>query len=221
MKLSKVLALPAIIPSLEHLASAVPNVSVVPIGPDCTAYPGYDGRIAGPFFAVADSTGGAVDGISLDAQYYVENGHPWGFVTAPAAASPTNVTMRCANSTLQAQVNLTNTNANATANATEAQWVDVVVSGDPNLEGGMGFAFPEAAGRASLPIRPHWHFVDGRQVPGVYLGAGGVTTFGFVDNWAGVEGEYYLLRLMATDQGFRDWQLGSRDTTGFLRVTYG
>ncbi|KAI1077285.1 hypothetical protein F5B20DRAFT_279801 [Whalleya microplaca] len=218
MKQSRPTVLTALVLSFVSLATPAPDVEAIPVGPVCTAYPGYDGTIAGPFIVVADSTGGEEDGIAVNAQYYVEHGHPWGYVTAPAGAT-TNLTMRCANSTLQALVTLTDPNANANATA-EAQWVDVVVSGDPNLEGGLGFAFPGEDAYPSIQVEPYWHFVDGKQVPGVYLGARGVTTFGFVDNWAGVAGEYYLLRLMATDLGFGKWELGDRDTTGFLRITY-
>lgn len=129
---------------------------------------------------------------------------------APAAVPTTNITMRCSNSTLQARLNL--------APDGEATWQDLVVSGDPNLEGALGFGFPEDR-YASLPVTPYWHFVDGQQVPGVFMGAGDSTTFGFVDNWAGVAGEYYLLRLLGTER-FTKWELDKRDTVGFLKMTY-
>ncbi|KAI5926547.1 hypothetical protein F4810DRAFT_654842 [Camillea tinctor] len=198
--------------ALGLVATAVPEVVPVPLGTACTSYLGYDGAQAGPFIVVADSTGRDVDGIGLDAHYFVENGHRWGYVTAPASAATSNISMRCADEKLQAQVNLG-------VEGEDPVWTDVVVSGDPNLEGGLGFAFPDDP-YPSIPVGPYWHFVDGKQVPGIFLGARNVTTFGFVDNWAGVEGEYYLLRLMAQGEGFTSWQPSSRDAMGFLKITY-
>jgi hypothetical protein len=129
---------------------------------------------------------------------------------APAAVPTRNITMRCANNTLQAQLNMTDTG--------EVTWQDLVISGDPTMEGVLGFGFSEEK-YESIPLEPYWHFVGDRQVPGIYLGARGSTTFGFVDNWAGVAGEYYLLRLLGTE-GFNKWELGTRDTIGFLKATY-
>ncbi|KAI3332272.1 hypothetical protein HD806DRAFT_187625 [Xylariaceae sp. AK1471] len=194
----------------SHLAGAAPNVTAIPIGTACTSYPGYDGVNAGPFIAVADSTGQAVDGTGVNAAYFVENHHRYGYVMAPAAVPTWNITMRCANNTLQAQLNMTDTG--------EMTWQDLVISGDPNLEGVLGFGFLEDKYK-SIPLEPYWHFVDDQQVPGVYLGARDSTTFGFVDNSTDVAGEYYLLRLLGTE-GFNKWELGKRDTTGFLKVTY-
>jgi hypothetical protein len=130
---------------------------------------------------------------------------------APASVATTNITMRCFNSTLQAYLNVSDSG--------EAVWRELVVSGDPTLEGAFGFGFPEDASHPNIPVEPYWHFVDGQQVPGVYIGALGSTTFGFVDNWAGVAGDYYLLRLLGTE-GFTKWELGKRDTIGFLKITY-
>lgn len=62
-------------------AAAAPNVTAVPIGTSCTSYPGFDGSNAGPFIAVADSTGRAVDGIGLNAAYFVEGTHRYGYVS--------------------------------------------------------------------------------------------------------------------------------------------
>ncbi|KAI1500714.1 hypothetical protein F5X99DRAFT_409789 [Biscogniauxia marginata] len=200
--------------ALGKITTAVPDVVPVPLGTGCTSYPRYDGVTgeAGPFIAIADSTGRDVDGIGLNAQYFIENGHRWGFVTAPAAVAVENITMRCADGTLQAQLDMG-------VEDEDPIWQDIVVSGDPNLEGGLGFAFPDDP-YPGIPVGPYWHFVDGKQMPGIFLGAKNVTTFGFVDNWAGVAGEYYLLRLMALDEGFTPWQPSDRDATGFLKITY-
>lgn len=129
---------------------------------------------------------------------------------APAAVPTRNITMRCFNSTLQALLNTT----------AESTWQDLVIAGDPTLEGALGFGFAERdPTHGNVPLEPYWHFVDGVQVPGVFIGAAGSTTFGFVDNWAGVAGEYYLLRLLGTDL-FTRWELGVRDTVGFLKLSY-
>ncbi|KAI0017381.1 hypothetical protein F4780DRAFT_796404 [Xylariomycetidae sp. FL0641] len=218
-----------------QLALAVPNnITAVPLGPACTSYPGfgeYANDSTGPFVAVADSTGNAVDGVAVGAQYYYymdgEQQPPWGFVTTPAAdasanAAPpaTNLTLRCANSTLQAQVTFSEPSAaNATTTPPPAPvWTELVVSGDPGYEGGLGFGFPP---HARIPVEAYWHFDDaGRQVPGVYLGARGSTAWGFADNWAGVAGEYYLLRLLAGDGAFNSWEMTAGDLTGYLKVTY-
>lgn len=78
----------------SHEAAAAPNVTAVPIGTACTSYPGYDGRDAGPFIAIADSTGRAVDGIGLNAAYFVDGSRRYGYVSKdssfnPAQPSPT------------------------------------------------------------------------------------------------------------------------------------
>ncbi|KAI1128281.1 hypothetical protein F5Y10DRAFT_277547 [Nemania abortiva] len=193
-----------------HGTAAAPNVTAVPIGTSCTSYPGFDGRDAGPFIGIADSTGRPVDGIGLNAAYYVDGSHRYGYVIAPAAVPTRNITMRCANNTLQALLNMTT--------GGEATWEDLVISGDPTLEGALGFGFPEDK-YPNIPVTPYWHFINDQQVPGVYIGAEDSTTFGFVDNWAGVAGEYYLLRLLGTER-FTKWELDKRDTIGFLKVTY-
>ncbi|CAJ2513217.1 Uu.00g013360.m01.CDS01 [Anthostomella pinea] len=175
MKLTPYAAYIGLALRLPQLTTAVPNITVEALGTSCTAYPGYGAGAAGPFLTVADSTGQAVDGVGLDAHLFFDNHLGWGFVTAPAAvvmpasAPSTNISFHCANSTLQAQVNMT------TEGGGEPVWQDLVISGDPNLLGGLGFAFPE--GRcASIPVEPYWHFVDGEQQPGVFLGAKGSTT---------------------------------------------
>ncbi|KAH8162700.1 hypothetical protein CIB48_g5546 [Xylaria polymorpha] len=189
------------------ITTAAPNVTAVAIGTSCTSYPGFDGSNAGPFIAVADSTGQAVDGIGLNAAYYVDGTHHYGYVSAASQSSRRAI---LPHSTLQAQL--------STTAGDEATWQDLVISGDPTLEGALGFGFPEDR-YANIPVQPYWHFLDGQQVPGVYIGAVDSTKFGFVDNWAGVAGEYYLLRLLGTDK-FTRWELGKRDTIGFLKLTY-
>ncbi|KAI1302228.1 hypothetical protein F5Y03DRAFT_212742 [Xylaria venustula] len=191
-------------------AASAPNVTAVALGSSCTSYPGFDGSGSGPFVAIAASTGRAVDGIGVNAAYYVDGDRHYGYVIAPASSPTTNITLRCSNSTLQANVTM--------VPGEEATWQDLVISGDPTLEGALGFGFAEDR-YPSIPLEPYWHFIDGQQVPGVFIGAKGSTTFGFVDNWAGVAGEYYLLRLLGTD-GFTEWNLTERDTVGFLKVTY-
>ncbi|KAI0903938.1 hypothetical protein F4823DRAFT_244222 [Ustulina deusta] len=212
MKMSMMKTIPAVAFTLySHVAAAAaPNVTAVSIGTSCTSYPGFDGSGAGPFMAVAASTGWAVDGIGLNAAYFVDGTHRYGYVIAPAAVPTTNITLRCFNSTLQANLNM--------VVGDEATWQDLVISGDPTLEGALGFGFSEDK-YPNIPVEPYWHFVDGQQVPGVFIGAKDSTTFGFVDNWAGVAGEYYLLRLLGTE-GFTKWEPTKRDTVGFLKVTY-
>ncbi|TRX98912.1 hypothetical protein FHL15_000254 [Xylaria flabelliformis] len=168
------------------VAAVAPNVTAVPIGTSCTSYPGFDGSNAGPFIGVADSTGQVVDGIGLNAAYYVDGTHQYGYLS--------------------------------TTTGGEATWQDLVISGDPTLEGALGFGFPEDR-YANIPVQPYWHFLDGQQVPGVFIGAEDSTTFGYQDNWAGVAGEYYLLRLLGTEK-FTKWELDKRDTVGFLKLTY-
>lgn len=62
-------------------AAAAPNVTAVFIGTSCTSYPGFDGSGAGPFVAIAASTGRAVDGIGLNAAYYVDGSRRYGYVS--------------------------------------------------------------------------------------------------------------------------------------------
>ncbi|KAI1179319.1 hypothetical protein F4777DRAFT_469225 [Nemania sp. FL0916] len=194
-------------------AAAAPNVTAIPIGPSCTAYPGFGAQDGGLFIAVAEATGRAVDGIALNAAYFVDGTRRYGYVMAPAAVPTQNITMRCSNNTLQALLAMNTSTPDASPT-----WQDLVFSGDPTLHGALGFGFPEDRYK-NIPVEPFWHFVDGMQIPGVFLGAAGSSTFGFVDNWAGVAGEYYLLRLLGTDR-FNGWELDKRDTTGFLKVMY-
>ncbi|KAI0404983.1 hypothetical protein F4802DRAFT_597660 [Xylaria palmicola] len=213
MKVSKAQVFAAATLARAAYAGA-PNVTSIPVGPSCTAYPGFDGTNAGPFLAVADSTGQAVDGIAMNAQYFVDGTRHYGYITGPVTpprlGPSRNISLRCFQSTLQAQV--------APQPDAEATWQDLVVSGDPTLEGALGFGFPEDR-YANIPVGPYWHFVDGQQLPGIYLGAAGSATFGFVDNRAGNAGEYYLLRLLGTNK-FTKWELGERDTVGFVKMTY-
>ncbi|KAK5628119.1 hypothetical protein RRF57_003834 [Xylaria bambusicola] len=194
-------------------STAAPNVTAVSIGTVCTSFPGYPGfggSGAGPFIAIAASTGRAVDGIGLNAAYYVDGARRYGYVIAPASVPTTTIPLRCFNNTLEAQVKI--------GTGGEAIWQRLVISGDPTLEGALGFGFPEDRYR-NIPVEAYWHFIGGEQVPGVFLGAKDSTTFGFVDNWAGVAGEYYLLRLLGTE-GFTKWELTERDAVGFLKATY-
>jgi hypothetical protein len=81
MKTSIIATIAAVaISQYSHLAVAAPNVTAIPLGTGCTSYPGFDGVNAGPFIAVADSTGRAVDGIGLNAVYFMENYHHYGYV---------------------------------------------------------------------------------------------------------------------------------------------
>ncbi|GAP82740.2 hypothetical protein SAMD00023353_0102750 [Rosellinia necatrix] len=199
-------------------SAAAPNVTAVPLGTSCTSYPGFDGSGAGPFIAVAHSTGRAVDGIGLNAAYFVDGTRRYGYVIAPAEVPTRNITMRCAGGKLQARLSM--------VAGGEPTWEELVVSGDPGLEGALGFGFAQdegedggSGGYRSIPLEPYWHFVGGEQVPGVFLGAAGSTTFGFAHNSAGAAGEYYLLRLLGTGR-FNRWELGRLDTVGFLKVTY-
>ncbi|TGJ87474.1 hypothetical protein E0Z10_g1246 [Xylaria hypoxylon] len=212
MKISVIRAITAVVLALyPHVAAAAaPNVTAVRLGSSCIPYPGFDGANSGPFIAVADATGRPVDGIGLNAAYFVDGSRHYGYVIAPASVPTTKITMRCFNSTLQARLNM--------AVGGEATWQDLVISGDPTLAGAFGFGFPEDKYQ-NIPVEPYWHFVDGQQVPGVFIGAKGSSTFGYVDNWSGVAGNYYLLRLLGTE-GFAKWEIGKRDTVGFLKMTY-
>lgn len=77
--------------SLASLISAVPNVTVVPLGSGCASYPGYDDAsgIAGPLRVTVDSTGKEFDGFQFGPQFSTAvGGGAWGFVRAYPPSSP-------------------------------------------------------------------------------------------------------------------------------------
>ncbi|KAI0508597.1 hypothetical protein F5B22DRAFT_659174 [Xylaria bambusicola] len=196
--------------------AAAPNVTAVSIGTVCTSFPGYPGfggSGAGPFIGIAASTGQAIDGIGLNVAYYMDETRRYGYVAAWTSFPMSNIPLRCFNQTLEAQLKI--------GPDSEEIWQPLVISGDPALKGALGFGFPEDK-YPNIPVEAYWHFVNGEQVPGVFLGAKDSTTFGFVYNQAGLlgsAGEYYVLRLLGTE-GFTKWELTVRDTVGFLQVTY-
>lgn len=124
-----------------------------------------------------------------------------------------NITMRCANNTLQVRVNM------GSPGSSNITWQDLVIAKQPTWQSSFGFNFyPNAA------VEPFAHSVNGTRQPGVFLGVGDSTTWFFKYNWGGNAGEYYLLRLLGRDgsSSKRKRQQfptpDDRDYTGFLKV---
>lgn len=80
-------ALAGFILGLAPIINAVPNVTAVPLLIDCSPYPAYNPATsqAGPFTVIADSTGSSIDGLSVSAESFTNNGvDRYGFVSIPA-----------------------------------------------------------------------------------------------------------------------------------------
>jgi hypothetical protein len=75
-------------------------------------------------------------------------------------------------------------------------WQDLIVAGTI-ASNALGFGFwlsqpPDP----NLPIEAYSHVIDGEKQPGVYLGSGNVTNFGFNYIRDSDLGEFYYLRLL-------------------------
>ncbi|KAF2870762.1 hypothetical protein BDV95DRAFT_607895 [Massariosphaeria phaeospora] len=191
---------------------AIPKVTVSPLSNGCSAYPGYSNTTgqAGPWTVVADSTGSSIDGLKISAESFTDDGvNRWGFVTLPKGSpNVANITLRCANSTLQASL---------------PDWVDLSIASEENWQSSFSWNISPA-----VPVQPYAHYINGQKQAGVFLGAGNSTTWNFKYNWGGVVGEYYLLRLAdatmtktarGTLRKRQDFPvLDDRDWVGFLKV---
>lgn len=101
--------------------------------------------------------------------------------------------------------------------------MDIVISKEENWQAAFGFNITP-----SVAVTPFAHFVDGKMVEGVFLGAGDRTRAWFRYNWGGNAGEYYLVRLeggvggLGMDKRIEKRQgfpaLDDRDWRGYLRV---
>jgi hypothetical protein len=81
-----------------------------------------------------------------------------------------------------------------------------------------------------VPVEGYAHYVGGKRVEGVFLGAAGRTEIMFRYNWGGNAGEYYLVRLnggvggLGKRRSLRQKRqagfpvLDDRDWTGFLKI---
>ncbi|KAL7624571.1 hypothetical protein AAE478_006138 [Parahypoxylon ruwenzoriense] len=212
-----------------HLGQAsAPNVTVVPLGGDCAAYPGYDPAtgVSGPLRVAADSTGTVFDGVQfVPKSSTAVGGGSWGFMVIPFSPNATAATpMRCGNGTLQAHMDM---------GFLGVRWQPLVAAGTP-AESVFGFGFPDLPDPNyhletwyvplfPFPLYPrnHSHIIDGAPQPGVYLGAVNVTSWGLNYQNYTESGEYYFLRLLgpgsnnlATGKPLNDGEF-----TGFIKIT--
>ncbi|ORY59709.1 uncharacterized protein BCR38DRAFT_412704 [Pseudomassariella vexata] len=206
--------------SLRVVASAILNTTAVPLANRCSSYPRYDilTNVAGPWLVIADSSGHTVDGTKASVAMFRDtiDLHPYGFITIPGGNStfpstnitlPGDISMRCAHNILQAQVNLEPDRG--------VKWQDLLIAGNPNWQESIGFAFPGAS-YPGIAIEPYEHYVDDVKQPGVFLGGQNSTTWQFKYNWAGVMGDYYLLRLLGPNHDH--YPPAEEDFTGFLKI---
>ncbi|KAF2652956.1 hypothetical protein K491DRAFT_695112 [Lophiostoma macrostomum CBS 122681] len=204
------------------------DVQIVALPNSCSSYPKYDNStgIAGPWavYSVANTPNSTIDGLRVSAETFTDDGvNVWGLTTLPKFPtywSP-NITLRCANSTLQALVvPVTSTSPNQTT------WFPLGISTIENWQASLALSLPP-----SIPAQPYAHTTNGTRLPGTYLGVKGSTTWFFKYNFGGNAGEYYLVRWgggydglveggrkmkRQDDGGFP--QLDDRDWTGWLRV---
>jgi hypothetical protein len=73
-------------------------------------------------------------------------------------------------------------------------WQDLVIAGTPAAEA-LGFGFPNLPD-ANLPLEPYAHVLNGRRQPGVFLGYGNVTAWGFNYISDSEMGSFYYMRLL-------------------------
>lgn len=138
-------------------------------------------------------------------------------MTDPAAEN--RVSMRCVdNGTIQAQLD---------DGGGGVEWRDLVVAGTP-AEQVLGFGLPSLPD-PNLPLEPYAH-VDasataatargGERQPGVFLGSGNVTTWGFNYQNTTEAGEYYYLRLLGPGQEnpANGQPLYDGEFTGFIKI---
>ncbi|RYP21541.1 hypothetical protein DL765_002177 [Monosporascus sp. GIB2] len=199
---------------LAWTASAVPNVTVQPLVDSCASYPNYDestGR-AGPWSAIADSTETDIDGFGFVPVYAspVGNGARWGFLTIPTTPPAKEVSMRCADGVLQAQLDM---------RSLGIRWQELVAAGTSN-EAAFGFGFPDLPD-PNHHLQPYAHVdVDGVRQPGVFLGSENITTWGFNYQNNKEGGEYYFLRLLTpgSENPATGRPLNDGEFTGFVKI---
>ncbi|XXG97843.1 hypothetical protein Hte_004157 [Hypoxylon texense] len=211
-KFQTILSKTLVVLSLARAISAVPNVTVLPLGSGCASYPNYDETtgIAGPLHVAVDSTGKEFDGFQFGPQFSTAvGGGAWGFmVVRPAkngTVAPEPSPMQCANDTLQAYLDM---------GFVGVRWQNLIAAGTP-AESVFGFGLPD------LPD-PNYHLETyGEVQPGSYLGAVNVTTWGFNYQNFTETGEYYFLRLLGPNSNnlATGEPLNPGEFTGYIKVT--
>ncbi|KAI1139625.1 hypothetical protein F5Y05DRAFT_411812 [Hypoxylon sp. FL0543] len=209
------------------LASATPNITVTPLPSGCAGYPNYDNAtgIAGPLRLAADSTGRDQDGYKFIPKFAIAvGGGSWGFMVIPATQNETaeEIVFRCANDTLQAQLD------------TGKQWQPLIAAGTPG-EAAFGFNLPDLPDpnyhleTCNFPCsriprsvaNTNSHAIEGVPQPGVFLGAVNVTTWGFNYQNFTETGEYYYARLLGPNSQNRATgkPLNPGEFTGYIKIT--
>jgi hypothetical protein len=118
--------------------------------------------------------------------------------------------MRCANGSLQAQLNL---------GLGGIQWQTLVAAGTPG-ESVFGFGLPNLPD-PNYQLEPYALVdSDGKRLPGVFIGAFNVTTWGFNYQNSTETGEYYYLRLLGPNSHnpATGEQLNKGEFTGMIKV---
>jgi len=185
--------------SLLTLALAVPNVTVVPATGGCSVYPSYDAStgIAGPWTIILnDSDNPDIEDFGDNCQLFRtagETGIHEGRISIAYVNDEAKIAIRCNDNTGSILEALTPTGVSGYAwnqvNITEYPY-------DAEIMWGLG--------QYSTPLEPYYHFVNGTQMTGLYLGQNNVTTWGVklypVDGDNTLDNEpYWQLRLLGPD----------------------
>jgi len=199
---------------------AVPNVTVVPATGGCSAYPAYDEStgIAGPWtIQVNQCDNSTIEGYGDNCQLFRrsgEDGITMGSISIASVNDQAKIPLQCndnpAPGTLEARV---------PTGVSGYAWNQVNITEypyDAELMWGLG--------QYGTPIEAYYHYVDGVQQPGLFLGQGNVTTWGI--KWYPVDGSntwdgepYWLFRLLGPDSEIDGAQLQADEYTTFIIIS--
>jgi hypothetical protein len=161
--------LPAILLAcgISHV-SAVPNVTVVPVKLGCAAFPNWDPLTdtTEPFVLQASSTDNTtIEGWGADSDYSRgPNQIRWGAMTIVDRNDRAKTAVRCSNGNLQGYV---------PTGVGDVTWENLTISNYPyNAE--LMYLI-----KNGLPVETYAHYQGTKRLPGLFLGNGGVTTWGF------------------------------------------
>ncbi|TAQ85769.1 hypothetical protein B7494_g5911 [Chlorociboria aeruginascens] len=179
-------------------ALAVPNVTTELAPGGCSAYPVYDASIgiAGPWILqLSDSDNSAIDGYGDDSQVIRQAGSTGitqGRISIVNNNQLAKNAIRCNDATgLEGYV------ATGVSGYTWQQLNITEYPYDAELMYGLG--------QYSTPVEAYYHYIDGVQQPGLYLGQDGYTTWGvklYPADSGSLDGNpYWQLRLLGPDSG--------------------
>ena len=194
-----------------HVA-AVPNVTVVPIKAGCAAFPNWDPATdtTQPFSLEASST----DNTTMEgwgARTEFSRGQDqirWGAMAIVPRNDMAKTAVRCSKGSLQGYV---------PTGVSGATWENLVISPYP-YDAELMYMI-----KKSIPVEIYAHYQGTTRLPGLFLGNGGVTTWGFKYNDAAASCcgiPFYLPRLLGphSEDETTGAPLGKGEFRGFFKV---